>query len=258
MLDTDLDASLSQLISDVRGLFGAGPASLRPSPSPASGGKEDAINSSGRFVAPIHGEWHSLGGFAPSMVRYDDDPNAKKGRGHFGVDMSAPAGTPVYAVSNGVVTAVSTDQMGGNFIGIQHSNNIWSYYAHLSSARVHKGDKVDTNTIIGTVGNTGNAGNPNDPLVTQEGGRTWPHLHFGIKERGDWVDPSKYFHIPQYDSAFAKNPSKYQNFWLSEQAKEEAHSFSMKEHNQKRRVAFRVKLELLEKYADKFYRLTSY
>lgn len=207
------------------------------------------------YKVPIHDGWHNLGGFNSTMKRYDDDPNASKGRGHFGVDMGAPAGTPIYALADGVVNTVSTDKMGGNIVGIKHANDIWSYYAHLSTAKVHMGDKVTQDTIIGTVGNTGNAGNPSNPLISQEGGRTWPHLHFGVKERGSWVDPAKFFSIPAYDPAYGRNPGKYQKFWLSDEAKQEATNFNMQQHNSNRRAAFTSQTDQLLKLAYQFYKL---
>jgi murein DD-endopeptidase MepM/ murein hydrolase activator NlpD len=239
---------ITKLIDGLKGLFSKQKSFVQPSAIKTP--TESPVESTG-YKAPIHGEWHNLGGFDVAMKRYD-------GRtGHQGVDMSAPAGTPVYALSNGVVNKVGTDQLGGNIVGVQHDKGIWSYYAHLSAAKVHEGDKVDQNTIIGTVGNTGNAGNPKDPLKTQEGGLTWPHCHFGVKENGTWVDPSKFFNIPKYDPTFAKNPGKYQKFWLSDKAKEEAEAFNMKEHKSQRRVAFTREVGELVKLANQFYKLSS-
>jgi murein DD-endopeptidase MepM/ murein hydrolase activator NlpD len=255
MFDSDVDSFLSQFIGDVKGLFDSKRSFNLPPGQTASKPGENAIPSARGFTVPIHGSWHNLGGFDPSMKRYDDDPKASKGRGHFGVDMGAAAGTSVYAFTSGMVNTVGTDVMGGNIVGIQHADGIWSYYAHLSTAKVQKGDKVGPNTIIGTVGNTGNPGNPNDPLKTQEGGRTWPHCHFGIKENGSWVDPAKFISIPAYDPNFAKNPSKYQKFWVSEQAKQEAQSFSMKDHIANHRKAFSQEVDKLMKLAHEYSKL---
>lgn len=251
-----LEGFLEQFINSVKGLFNSGRSFNAPAGQTAKKPDDNVIPSPGSFTAPIHGSWHNLGGFSPTMKRYDDDPKANKGRGHFGVDMSAAAGTPVYALTSGVVNTVGTDPMGGNIVGVQHANGLWSYYAHLSTAKVQKGDKVDANTIIGTVGNTGNAGNPSDPLKTQEGGRTWPHCHFGIKEKGSWVDPAKYITIPAYDPSFAKNPSKYQKFWVSDQAKQEAEAFNMKDHVAKHRTAFSQEVDKLMKLSHEYYKLT--
>lgn len=227
---------------------------LLEAPSTSAPNDAPQQSSSGGWQSPIHGTWHNLGGFDPSMVRYDDKPG-QKGRGHFGVDMGAAAGTPVYSMGPGTVSTVGTDKMGGNIVGVNHPDGTWTYYAHLSTAKVHVGDRVDTNTVLGTVGNTGNPGNPSDPFKTQEGGRTWPHLHFGVKEKGSWVDPSKFFNIPAYDRAYAANPGKFQKFWLSDQAKQESETFNMKEHNKKRRLAFTHKTDQLLKLASQYCKL---
>lgn len=262
MADLSFDEIYNELQGEIQGLFSSKQKFNAPSTAPgASQPGQNLIVSPGGFVAPIHGTWHNLGGFSPSMARYDDlakNPKATKGRGHFGVDMGAPAGTPVYAIAKGVVSNVGTDPMGGNVVGVTHDNGLWSYYAHLSTAKVQKGDKVDSNTVVGTVGNTGNPGNPKDPLTTQEGGRTWPHLHFGVKEHGSWVDPAKYFSIPTYDADYAKNPSKYQKFWLSDRAKQEAQAFNMKQHVAERRVAFSKEVDKLLKLSSKYYMITNF
>lgn len=229
-----------------------------PAPTAPTGTTNQFVGSPGSYTAPIHGAWHNLGGFDPGMKRFDDDPKAAKGRGHFGVDMGAAAGTPVYSIGAGIVDTVGTDGRGGNVVGVKHPNGNWSYYAHLSTANVQKGDKVDNNTIVGTVGNTGNPGNPKNPLITQEGGRTWPHLHFGVKEHGNWIDPAKFFSIPKYDADYAKNPGKYQKFWVSEKAKQDAEAFNMKDHNAKRRVAFSKNVDKLMKIAFDYANITKF
>jgi murein DD-endopeptidase MepM/ murein hydrolase activator NlpD len=256
---SDFDQIYSELEKEIQGLFSKKQQFNAPSASPgASGARQNLIVSPGGLTLPIHGIYHNLGGYAPTAARFDDlakNPKATTGRGHFGVDMGAAAGTPVYAIGKGVVTTVGTDKAGGNVVWVTHDNDLSSYYAHLSTAKAQKGDKVDSNTIIGTVGNTGNPGNPQDPYTTQEGGRTWPHLHFGMKEHGGWIDPAKHFSFTPYDAAYAKNPSKYQNFWLNDEAKQEAQAFNMKQHVEERRVAFSREVEKLLKLASKYYEI---
>lgn len=232
MVQSD-DADLDSLITQVQELFGGnlGQSAPEGQPSAPSVTPENITNSPSNFEAPLHDSWFNIGVFAPTGV------NASHPHGHMGVDMSAPAGTPVYAFGPGVVTNVGTDPAGGNVVGVQHAGDIWSYYAHLSTITAHKGDKVDQNTVIATVGNTGNAGNKSSPLTTSENGRTWPHLHFGVKEHGNWVNPAKYFTIPAYNSDFARDPHKYQNFWLSNDAKEQALSFNIQQHNAEQKLA---------------------
>lgn len=198
--------------------------------SPNSSIKSDTTKSKNTsFQVPIRSTWYNIGDFNPAMKRQD-------GRtGHSGVDMSCSAGTPVYSIGDGVVNKVGNNSMGGNVVGIQHANNVWSYYAHLATIKVKEGDKVSSNTVVGTVGNTGNAQ------------ATWPHLHFGIKLNNGWVNPGNYFSIPKYDFAFAANPNKFQPFWTSDKAKEESKQFNIKNYK---------KAEYLAKLTNIFYNLS--
>jgi murein DD-endopeptidase MepM/ murein hydrolase activator NlpD len=233
MVDS-FEGSFQQLIGKLRSMLNPeksqpAPAALTPGPA-----QTQFIGPSGSYKAPIHGQWYNLGGFDLSMVRYNDPKGAKKGRGHKGVDMSASAGTPIYPMAPGVVTQVSTTKIGGNNLNIKHSNSLSTYYAHMATVNVHPGDKVDINTVIGTVGNSGNAGDMENPSATLEGGRTFPHLHFEVYESGTPVDPAKYFSVPAYNRDYASNPKKYLSFWANDRAKQEAQSFNMKDHMSRR------------------------
>lgn len=195
-----------------------------------------AVNT-GSFSSPIHGSWHNLGDFNQAMKRQD-------GRtGHSGIDMSCSAGTPVYAFGKGVVNKVGNNSIGGNVIGVQHDNGVWSYYAHLATIKVQEGDKVDQNTVVGTVGNTGNAS------------ASWPHLHFGVKVNGSWVNPAQYFSVPKYDPKFANKPDQFEKFWTSDKAKQEAEAFNIATHKkQKTRIAA-PRVDALLKLASYFNKL---
>jgi len=244
------------LINQIKSLFSYKKQPSAPAVGTPSTPQTQFIGSPGGYKAPIHGQWYNLGGFDLSMVRYDDPQGAKKGRGHKGVDMSASAGTPIYPMAPGVVTQVSTTKIGGNNVSIKHDNTLSTYYAHMATVNVHPGDKVDTDTIIGTVGNSGNAGDMDNPSVTTEGGRTFPHLHFEVHVGGQAVDPARYFSIPPYNSDYARNPKKYLNFWASDKAKQEAQAFNMKDHLSSRRVAFSRDIDALMKVSFEYYKLT--
>lgn len=244
-----------QLINQIKGL--SSPKNSTPAPgtqTPAAAPKQ-FVESPGSYKAPIHGQWYNLGGFDLGMVRYDDPKGATKGRGHKGVDMSTSAGTPVYPMAPGTVTQVSTTKIGGNNVSIKHSNTLSTYYAHMATINVHPGDKVDTNTVIGTVGNSGNAGDMDNPSVTTESGRTFPHLHFEVHANGTAVDPAKYFSIPAYDREYARNPKKYLSFWTNEQAKQQAQSFNMKSHMAQQRMAFSRDVDTLMKISFEYAKL---
>lgn len=233
MAEMDFNELYNQLQSEIQSLFSSRQKFNAPqmTPSPSGVGR-NIIPSSGGYTAPIHDEWHSSGGFDPVSVR----PNGRKG--HLGVDMRAPAGTPVYPLAPGVVSSVGTDPLGGNVVNIQHANGVRSYYAHLSTVKAQKGDKVSTNTIIGTVGNTGNASH------------TVPHLHFQVWRDNQIQDPAKFFNVPKYTNLTPEE--KRRGFWVSEQAKQEAAAFNMKDHLANRRVAFSKDVSSLVKLSSKY------
>ncbi|ALE03000.1 M23 family metallopeptidase [Bartonella ancashensis] len=100
-------------------------------------------------------------------------------RMHTGVDWVAPAGSPIIAVGDGVVTKIGTAGGYGNHIVIQHANGYVSSYAHQQgyAANIKLGTKVRQGQIIGYVGSTGLA--------------TGPHCHFEIVVNSVKVDPMR-------------------------------------------------------------------
>jgi murein DD-endopeptidase MepM/ murein hydrolase activator NlpD len=100
------------------------------------------------------------------------------GRGHSGVDMMSPLGTPLVAIENGVLTNLNWHYAGG--IGITvvgDSGDSW-YYAHLNgyASGIVAGMRVAAGQLIGYVGETGNAAGP--------------HLHLAhILPSGQYVNP---------------------------------------------------------------------
>ena len=95
---------------------------------------------------------------------------------HQGTDMGAPSGTPVYAVAAGTVSHVGPHGPSGNLVLVEHPNGLESGYAHLSrfATGIKKGDKVESQQLVGYVGSTGRS--------------TGPHLHFSIKKNGAYID----------------------------------------------------------------------
>jgi murein DD-endopeptidase MepM/ murein hydrolase activator NlpD len=99
-------------------------------------------------------------------------------RAHLGIDYAAPTGTPVWAAASGVVTFRGPSGGAGNLVMIRHDGGIETAYMHLSKfAGIKVGQRIEAKTVIGYVGTTGLS--------------TGPHLHFGVKKNGGWVDPSK-------------------------------------------------------------------
>ena len=83
------------------------------------------------------------------------DPYYKKLKFHYGVDFSAPKGTPIYATGNGRISKVRRSRRGfGNHVIIDHGFGYESLYAHMTKYIVKKGQKVKRGDIIGYVGSS--------------------------------------------------------------------------------------------------------
>lgn len=83
-------------------------------------------------------------------------PISGKTEFHSGVDFSCNGShLPIRAVDNGIVTSAGVMGGYGNTVLIQHESNLFSLYAHLNSINVYPGQKVDSQTQIGTCGTTG-------------------------------------------------------------------------------------------------------
>ncbi|BFM19493.1 peptidoglycan DD-metalloendopeptidase family protein [Gilvimarinus japonicus] len=100
------------------------------------------------------------GNFNPKRLH----PIFKTVRPHRGTDYAANTGTPVWASGDGRVVAAGYTKPNGNYVFIQHGNNIQTKYLHLNKKMVKTGQRVKQKQIIGTVGSTGYA--------------TGPHLHY--------------------------------------------------------------------------------
>jgi hypothetical protein len=109
----------------------------------------------------------------PGLQISELEPNfgAPRSHGpHEGVDIVAPAGTPVLAVADGVVIRNRSSSVGGIVLWVQGADRRLYYYAHMQELApgMRRGSAVRAGERIGSVGNTGNASN------------TPPHLHFAI------------------------------------------------------------------------------
>ena len=109
------------------------------------------------------------------------DPFTKARKMHYGMDFTAPRGTPVYASGDGTVTRVDQGSAGyGKHIRIDHGYGYVSLYAHLSSYNVRRRQKVKRGDIIGYVGNTGRS--------------QAPHLHYEIHKNGRKINPINFYY----------------------------------------------------------------
>ena len=119
-----------------------------------------------------------------SKFGYRTHPVYGDWRIHNGVDLSNKSGTPIYATRSGVVVGSSYDDSSGHHVVINHLDGYKSYYLHLSKPSSLKvGDVVLVGDYVGPMGSTGVS--------------TGPHLHFGVRFNGEFVDPMDFIGYKQ-------------------------------------------------------------
>jgi murein DD-endopeptidase MepM/ murein hydrolase activator NlpD len=118
-----------------------------------------------RISSPFGMRWH---------------PVLKRKQFHNGVDFAAPTGTTIWACAAGTVVVADTRGANGRLVSIDHEEGLVSHYAHLSrfAAGIKAGVAVKQGQVVGYVGSTGRS--------------TGPHLHYGLKKNGKFLDPLTY------------------------------------------------------------------
>lgn len=97
---------------------------------------------------------------------------------HYGIDIAASYGSPIYATADGYVHKIKTEKTGGNVIILNHGGGVTTVYCHLSKFNVKVGQKVKRWDVIGFVGQTGKA--------------IGPHVHYEVRKNGRAVDPDRF------------------------------------------------------------------
>jgi len=168
---------------DVRRINNLPPAEVTPPPETLVRIKQEAAeidqafarqSDSVAFETPL--EWPVTGtitGVYGSQTFLNGQPRQP----HLGVDITAPAGTPIKAAAAGIVTLAKTGPYftGGTVI-IDHGYGLSTLYIHLQNIAVRPGDRVTQGQIIGELGATGRA--------------TGPNLHWGLVWREVRLDPA--------------------------------------------------------------------
>lgn len=97
-------------------------------------------------------------------------------RMHSGIDIAAPAGTPIRAVTDGTVSYAGWHGGHGNYVKLSHTGNLGTGYGHMSRIAVSVGQHVSRGQVIGYVGSTGLS--------------TGPHLHYEVFKGSAVVNPN--------------------------------------------------------------------
>ncbi|MCB7320429.1 peptidoglycan DD-metalloendopeptidase family protein [Lacrimispora sp. 210928-DFI.3.58] len=107
-----------------------------------------------------------------------ESPTEGASSNHKGIDIGASTGSAIVAAADGEVVISTYSYSAGNYIMIDHGGGVSTVYMHCSQLLVSKGAKVTKGQTIAKVGSTGYS--------------TGPHLHFGIRSGGSYVNPQKY------------------------------------------------------------------
>ena len=168
---SSIERSLFSVFADVELRFPE--PDLPEPPPPETGGTSDTADDTGSgvtaknvgtFIKPVNGAI-----FAP----FGDK------RGHKGVDIAAPTGTPIVASRAGTVTFAGSQSGYGNVVYLSHEKGVETRYAHMSKISVRRGLQVAQGATLGLVGQTGDA--------------TGPHVHVELRINGRGVDISKHW-----------------------------------------------------------------
>lgn len=98
---------------------------------------------------------------------------------HKGIDLAAPVGASIRAMSKGLVIFADPYAGYGNLVVIDHGKGVTTHYAHCDKLTVHTGQTVETGQMIAEVGSTGMS--------------TGPHLHLEVRIKGQPLNPEGFF-----------------------------------------------------------------
>lgn len=162
----------------------APPATVAPIINVGGGGESDSsggnTTNAGTSSITVGSSWLVPCSYRELSSPYGmrEAPTAGASTFHQGVDLAAPAGTPIVASRGGTVTSATYSSRSGYYVTINHGDGFSSIYMHMTNYIVSAGQQVSQGQCIGYVGKTGVA--------------TGNHLHFGIAMNGAYVNPCSY------------------------------------------------------------------
>ncbi len=126
-----------------------------------------------KFIWPCPSSGRITSGFGGRS-----SPTAGASSNHQGIDIGAPTGTDIVAAAAGEVVVSTYSYSAGNYVMLSHGGGVYTVYMHASKLLVSAGDSVKQGQVIAKVGSSGYS--------------TGPHLHFGVRVNGTYVNPSQY------------------------------------------------------------------
>ena len=158
---------------------GAGEASGQAVDAPKDTEKKSSSSSSSGSKATGSLTWPlPASDYITSDFGHRESPTAGASSNHQGIDIGASTGSSITAADGGTVITASYSSSAGNYVVISHGNGLSTVYMHCSKLLVSEGDTVSKGQTIAKVGSTGYS--------------TGPHLHFGVRKNGSYVDPTDY------------------------------------------------------------------
>ena len=130
---------------------------------------------SGRFVLPREDRLNARFGEKRLF-------NGRKPSQHYGLDLGGDLGAPIAATGAGRVVLVRNCWASGRSVVLWHGAGVFSTYFHMSKVAVKVGQTVARGQLLGQVGRSGRV--------------TGPHLHWGVRVAGLYVDPESLLRLP--------------------------------------------------------------
>ncbi|WP_179090234.1 M23 family metallopeptidase [Paenibacillus sp. FSL H8-0548] len=129
--------------------------------------------------------WPTRSRMLTSGFGYRSDPFTGRSTFHAGIDITGKLNDPVFSAADGLVAETGYNRSHGNYIIIDHPNDLQSAYMHLSQIEAIEGDTVVRGEKLGLLGSSGRS--------------TGPHLHFQIMQKNEPTQPLKFLALIKED-----------------------------------------------------------